>query len=75
LLHYYGLNPNFSVEKFALGDEDPDPYGRDVMLNPDLQIVMQFVASAAWLILHANCKIRVKNGMDLKNQLPYHPLR
>jgi hypothetical protein len=29
------LNPNFSVEKFALGDD-----------NPDLQIV-QFVASAA----------------------------
>jgi hypothetical protein len=23
------LNPNFSVEKLALGDDDPDPYGQD----------------------------------------------
>jgi hypothetical protein len=38
--------PNFSAEKFALGDDDPDPYGKDVMVNPDLQIVLQFVASA-----------------------------
>jgi hypothetical protein len=41
------FNPNFSVEKFALGDDDPDPYGQDVMVNPDLQIVLQFVASVA----------------------------
>jgi hypothetical protein len=41
------LNPGFSVEKFALWDDDPDPYGKDVMVNPDLQIVLQFVASAA----------------------------
>jgi thioredoxin-related protein len=41
------LNPNFSVEKFALGDHDPDPYGKDAMVNPDLQIVLQFVAPAA----------------------------
>jgi hypothetical protein len=30
------FNPNFSVEKFTLGDDDPD-----------LQIVLQFVASVA----------------------------
>jgi hypothetical protein len=41
------LNPNFSVEKFAPGDDDPQPYGQDAMVNPDLQIVLQFVASAA----------------------------
>jgi hypothetical protein len=40
-------NPNFSVEKFTPGDADPDPYGQDVMINPDLQIVLQFIASAA----------------------------
>jgi hypothetical protein len=40
------FNPNFSVEKFSLGDDDPDPYGQDVVVNPDLQIVLQFVASA-----------------------------
>jgi hypothetical protein len=44
---YFNFNPNFSVEKFALGDEYPDPYGQDVMVNTDLQIVLQFVASAA----------------------------
>jgi hypothetical protein len=35
------------VEKFAFGGDDPYPYGQDVMVNPDLQIVLQFVASAA----------------------------
>jgi hypothetical protein len=41
------LNPKFSVEKFALGHDDPDPYGQDVMVNPNLQLILQFVASAA----------------------------
>jgi hypothetical protein len=31
--------PIFSVKKFALGDDDPDPFGQGVMVNPDLQIV------------------------------------
>jgi hypothetical protein len=39
------LNPNFSIE-MPPGDDDPDPYGQDVMVNHDLQIVLQFVASA-----------------------------
>jgi hypothetical protein len=41
------FNPNFSVEKSAPGDDDPDPYGQDGVINPDLQIVWQFAASAA----------------------------
>jgi hypothetical protein len=47
LVGYNQFNLNFSVEKFALGDDDPDPYGQGVIINPDLQIVLQFVASAA----------------------------
>jgi hypothetical protein len=38
---------NFSVEKFALGNDDSDPYGQDVMVNSDLQIILRLVASAA----------------------------
>jgi hypothetical protein len=39
LLPLLVLNPNFSVEKFALGDGDSERYGQDVMINPALQIV------------------------------------
>jgi hypothetical protein len=43
---HLALNPKFSVEEFAIGDDDPEPYGQDVMVNPDLQIVLQFIVSA-----------------------------
>jgi hypothetical protein len=38
------FNPHFSVEKFTPGDDDPDPYGEDILVNPHLQIVWQFAA-------------------------------
>jgi hypothetical protein len=40
------FNPYFSVEKFTPGDDDPDAYGEDILVNPHLQIVWQFVALA-----------------------------
>jgi hypothetical protein len=41
------FNPHFSVEKFTRGNDDTDPYGEDILVNPHLQIVLQFVALAA----------------------------
>jgi len=60
------LNPNFSVEKFALCEDDPSAYRLDVLVNPDQIIARQGFASAP---LGKICRFTSNFGLKIKEQI------